>query len=506
MDRSNKIWLGIGGFFGVMVIWGLLGTKAEPVLVETQLPERSKDSLPEAPIAKRFRHVELSPAAVDAVREGERIIQLNLFPGETVRVRLDKSEKTDPVSTEVHGEVIGMPGAAVSFVTYNGTMAGSIEYPDGRMFLINYADQKAHSIVEIDSGATGVPHASVVHPDTETILYRSPEGTVTTMPQFKMQRFKPGVKYRVPGFPGFFHMLTLTNTFRTNFWSAPQPPIYGPPIIGILVCYTGLAEKQCGGVRGVETRARISVAQVNNVFRRSAITAKLVLLGTEKVNYTTVGNSTSDLMNLTFASTESLFEVHKQRQRYRADLVSLFTGASPKNLLHGSSWMLNTTNGAPAYGFNAMEAVYAPTSVFVHEIGHNLGCSHATNDVGGLILHGAYTNSWAWRFGITTNGVTYNMKTVMAMAEGRRLGYFSNPNVSVWGVPTGDTNYANNAYTITRMAPKVGSYFTQIIHNKKMVANHYYRTHSPWATNRHGIRHPRRFSWGRRGGSRGTGE
>ena len=503
MNRSNKIWLGIAAFLGSTAVWWLLMLKAEPLLVEKKLLERSKDSLPEAPIAKRFRHVELSSAAVDAVREGERIIKLNLFPEETVRVRLGKAEKTDPVSTEVHGEVIGMPGAAVSFVTFNGTIAGSIEYPDGRMFLINYADRKSHSIVEIDSGAiSGLSHASVAHPDTETILYRSPEGSVTSVPQYKMRPFKPGVKYRVPGFPGFTHILTLTNTPRTNFWTVPRPPVFGPPIVGILVCYTGLAEKQCGGVRGVETRARISVAQVNNVFRRSAVTAKLVLLGTEKVNYTTVGNSTSDLMNLTFARTASLFEVHKQRQRYRADLVSLFTGASPKNFLHGSSWMLNTTNGAPAYGFNAMEAVYAPTSVFVHEIGHNLGCSHATNDYGGLLLRGSFTNSWAWRFGITTNGVTYQMKTVMAMGGGRKLGYFSNPNVSVLGVPTGDTNLANNAYTINQMAPKVGSYFTQIIHNRKLVPNHYPKSLPPGMTNRPGIRQPRRYFWnsGRRTG------
>ena len=273
MDRSKKIWLGVAVLLGVTVFWWLSASNSEPALIGTVLPERSKDSLPEAAIAKRFRHVELSPAAVAAVREGERVIQLTLFPGETIRVRLDKAEQTDPVSSEVHGEVIGMPGAAVSFITYDGTLAGSIEYPDGRMFLINYADKKSHSIVEIDSGAVGVPHASVAHPDTQTILYRSPEGSVTSMPQYKMRQYKPGVKYRVPGFPGFTHILTLTNTFRTNFWTVPRPPVYGPPIVGVLVCYTGLAEKQCGGVRGVETRARISVAQVNNVFRRSAVTA-----------------------------------------------------------------------------------------------------------------------------------------------------------------------------------------------------------------------------------------
>ena len=49
---------------------------------------------------------------------------------------------------EVHGEVVGMPGAAVSLITYEGVLAGSIEYPDGR--IINYAGEEAHSIVEIN--------------------------------------------------------------------------------------------------------------------------------------------------------------------------------------------------------------------------------------------------------------------------------------------------------------------------------------------------------------------
>ena len=490
MDRRNKIWLGIAAFFGVVLIWWLSASYSEPNLIGTVLPERPKDRVPEAAIAKRFRHVQINSRAVEAVSEGEQTISLNLFPGETIRVRLGKAEQTDPVSSEVHGEVIGLPGSAVSFVTYDGTLAGSITYPDGRMFLINYADKKTHSIVEVGGTAQGhSSHATSFHPETFNLM-RSSDQSVTAMPQYK-----PGVRYRVPGFPGFTHVLNLTNRWPTNRWPGPRVPVYGPPIMGVLVCYTSLAEKQCGGVRGIETRARISVAQANNSFRRSAITAKLVLLGTKKVNYTTSGNSTVDLVNMTFARTPQLYEVHKQRKIFRADLVSLFTGTSPKNIMHGSSWMLNTTNGAPAYGFNAMEAVYAPASVFVHEIGHNLGCSHATNDVGGF-MHGSYTNSHGWRFGITTNGNTYPMRTIMAYGRGRRLGYFSNPNVSVWGVPTGDTNFANNAYTISQMAPKVGSYFTQIIQSRR-ARPYSFGNGFPWATNRPGLRWPRRGSSGR---------
>ena len=152
---------------------------------------------------------------------------------------------------------------------------------------------------------------------------------------------------------------------------------------------------------------------------------------------------------------------------------------------HPRLWPISCTN----------TDVGAPTSVFVHEIGHNLGCSHATNDVGGF-MHGAFTNSHGWKFGITTNGNTYPMRTLMSYGMGRRLGYFSNPNVSIWGVPTGDTNFANNAFTIQQMAPVVGSYFTEIIHHTQLVRNTQPISILPGTTNRPGVRQPRRIFWG----------
>ena len=494
MPVNRKHFLAGGLFLALLLVWWILRPVVVTEIVSDELPARDQDMLPEAKVAERFRHVRINASAVEAVQAGDQVISLELFPGETVQVRLNRAEKTDPVSTEVHGDVIGQPGATASFITFEGVMAGSVELADGRKFLINYADDEAHSIVELAASGVHSPDNFGVHPDPLT-LFRSPDGEVISMPQLGFTPYTPGVTNRVPGFPGFTHVLTLTNTMSTNLWPVPLTPIYGPPIIGVLACYTGLAETQCGGKRGVETRVRISVAQVNNAFRRSAINAKLILLGTEKVNHVTSGNSTTDLVDLTFGATQPLYDVHLKRQLYRADLVSLFTGASPRNIMHGSSWMLNSTNGAPAYGFNVVEAVYAPTSVFVHEIGHNLGCSHATNDVGGF-AKGSFTNSHGWKFGITTNGNTYPMRTLMSYGVGRRLGYFSNPNVNVWGVPTGDTNFANNAFTIQQMAPVVGSYFTQIIQTTQLVPNAQPISVLPGTTNRPGIRQPRRIFWG----------
>ena len=474
--------------------WAWWLPESAPPLVAEVLPVRAKERLPEAPVAKRYRHVRLNPDTVAAVQTGGRSITLELFPGESIQVLLEKAASTGTLSTEVHGEVVGMPGAAVSLITYEGVLAGSIEFPDGRHFLINYADEEAHSIVEIDSMAVHAPQRGVpldAYPETLS-LFQPREGGVVSMPQF---RYRPGVLNRVPGFPQFAHVLTLTNTLSTNLWPVPVTPVMGPPIVGVLACYTGLAEKQCGGKRGVETRVRISVAQVNNAFRRSAVTARLVLLGTEKVSHVTSGNSTKDLVDMTFATTPGSMKIHEQRQRYRADLVSLFTGASPQNILHGSSWMLNSTNGAPGYGFNVVEAIYAPTSVFVHEIGHNLGCSHARDDIGGS-FNGVYTNSHGWKFNYVTNTYSYPMRTVMAYGAGRRLGYFSNPTIKHWGVATGDTNFANNAFTIQQMAPVVGAYFTEIIHHTQLVPNAQPILILPGTTNRPGARQPRRIFWG----------
>tara|TARA_B100001971_G_scaffold6592_1_gene5483 strand:+ start:397 stop:1872 length:1476 start_codon:yes stop_codon:yes gene_type:complete len=456
---------------------------SEPGLIMREAEVRPDASVPEAPIAKRYRHVQLNPSAIQAVREGGQVIELELFPGETVRVRLQESEQTGMQSTEVFGSIEGVPGSMVTLVTYEDVLAGMVQYPDGRSFMVNYAGGAEHSIVELDSAAMHTPHELQEHFAAQPPVH-SPDGSVTMAPQLQF-----GVTNRVPGFPGFTHVLSKTNPWPTQVLIGPIN--YGPPIVGIMVLYTPTAKRQCAGLLGVESRIRLSVAQVNAAFRRSLITAKLVLLNTEEVEYTTSGNLYKDLLNLTFGRTPQLLEVHKLRQEHRADLVSLFVGGSPQ-IFHGISWMLNGMRPAPSYGFNVVEGIYAPTSVFAHEIGHNLGCSHATNDIGGY-LHGAYTNSHGWRFNVTTNGNTYPMRTIMAYGAGPRLGYYSTPRVSIWGSPAGNAAFADNANTISNTAPMVGSYMTEIIHTVKLGPNAPSKiTLLPGTATRPGLRQARR--------------
>ena len=439
----------------VLLAFALWPKDSESVLVKREGQVRPDSVVPEASIAKRYRHVQLEPAAIQSVREGEQVIELELFPGETIRVRLQESEQTGQQSTEVYGSIEGVPGSMVTLVTYEDVLAGTVQYPDGRTFMVNYAGDAEHSIVELDSDAMQAPPDLQEHFAAQPPV-RSPDGTVTMAPQLQY-----GVTHRVPGFPQFTYTLNGPNPWPTQVLLGPIN--YGPPIVGIMVVYTPTAKKECAGLCGVESRIRLSVAQVNVAFRRSLITAKLVLLNTAEVEYSTVGNLHMDLINLTFGLTPKLREVHKLRQANRADLVSLFVGGSPQ-IFHGISWMLNDMRPAANYGFNV------PTSVFAHEIGHNLGCQHATNDFDGSIK-GVFTNSHGLRFNTTFAGRSYPMRTIMAYGAGPRLGYYSNPNVQVWGAPTGITNSANNAYTISQTAPMVGSYMTEIIHTMKLGPN-----------------------------------
>ena len=94
---------------------------------------------------------------------------------------------------------------------------------------------------------------------------------------------------------------------------------------------------------------------------------------------------------------------------------------------------------------------------FAHELGHNMGCGH---ERGNADEQGLYSYSRGFRF-LGSDGVT-SYRTVMAYEPGTRVGYFSNPNISFMGTPTGVTigqaNEAFNAQTINNSASTVANW------------------------------------------------
>tara|TARA_Y100000588_G_scaffold64126_1_gene63919 strand:+ start:33890 stop:35446 length:1557 start_codon:yes stop_codon:yes gene_type:complete len=457
-EKARKIgkWTAIGAMvFLPVALWLVFFVWTAPPQLVTSLDERQKKSLaktkiPEAPFAKRHRHVAIDPGVLETLEKSSGSLRIELFPGETVTIDFGRADHEAEDFTSVMGVVRGQPESQVSLVSHKGTFGGSINLADGRSFVINYAGPGSYSVVELDHDKMNVDHhlhdhyaAALPSPD------EIPENGVVSMPQLPWNQVVP-----VPGMPWF-----TTTLIGTNPWPQPVTNVYGPPVIGTMILYTPQAANQLAGLLGVETRIRLAVSQINACFLKSGTAARIRLVHSGIINYSSTGNLTTDLQQMTYNTSPQTQDIHSLRVQHRADLVTLMVPASGNNILHGTSWLLTSFFPAPDFGFNAIEAPYINTSVLAHEIGHNLGCNHATNDIGAN-LGGAFTNSFAWRFNTVSGGFTNPIRTLMAYGTGRRIGYFSNPGVQFWGVPTGDTNWANNAYTIERTAPMVGTYMS----------------------------------------------
>lgn len=111
--------------------------------------------------------------------------------------------------------------------------------------------------------------------------------------------------------------------------------------------------------------------------------------------------------------------------------------------------------------FAVIDYTYGGHQVLAHELAHNFGCDHDR-------LHAPNAATTGYNFGHTLDVVekvngrdaTVKYGTIMSY-DGTRIDYFSNPEVSYKGVPTGivagRNDSAHNARTLTENAPAVAT-------------------------------------------------
>ncbi|MDR1738233.1 MAG: M12 family metallo-peptidase [Candidatus Symbiothrix sp.] len=225
-----------------------------------------------------------------------------------------------------------------------------------------------------------------------------------------------------------------------------------PATIRLMMVYTPAAAAYAVSKNSsIENIIAGAMAQTAAVIANQGNGDEITLVHSEQVDYEEHANNMSlDLNNLTGTADGYMDNVHQLRKQYGADIVALITVASDYG---GLGWVLDDVNGSLNYAFNVVRVQQiASTTTSIHEIGHNMGMKHNTeNDSGGPPLF-PYAYGWYW-----TGDDDIKYGSVMSYI-GKEAPYFSNPDLSYHSAATG-TATANNAQ-VFRNTKHVVAYYS----------------------------------------------
>jgi hypothetical protein len=201
-----------------------------------------------------------------------------------------------------------------------------------------------------------------------------------------------------------------------------------------------------------------AISESNEVMANSGTGVTLNLMH----SYETDGETYSmdDLGKMRDPSDGFMDEMHDLWKQYHADLVLLFDYISYTG---GVAYVLPYEDGAPRSGFGITRIQQvASTYTVVHEMGHNMGCSHHKLQES----HGLYPYSHGWRG--RKEGILWDTKyaTVMTYSnlndgEGSfsEIPYFSSSGIGYKEFNSiGDANDADNARTIRQTKHVIALY------------------------------------------------
>ncbi|HBF89411.1 MAG TPA: hypothetical protein DDX39_12285 [Bacteroidales bacterium] len=247
-----------------------------------------------------------------------------------------------------------------------------------------------------------------------------------------------------------------------------------PATIDLLIVYTPAASSWAttneGGINNT-IASLMEKSQLGLDNSNTGITLNLVY--SAQVEYTEVDAST-DLSRIQSTSDGYIDVVHTWRDTYAADVVVFLT---LENNTGGLGYLLNNTNGSPAYGFSITRVQQASwTFTTIHEVGHNMGAHHHINQTT-QPGPGLYSFSAGWRWTGSDDGkycdiMTYESGTYFADGiDHDRVAYFSDPNISYLGQPTGNSTTGNNAQTLRETKGVVSNYRTSLVPTMNYVSS-----------------------------------
>jgi hypothetical protein len=245
--------------------------------------------------------------------------------------------------------------------------------------------------------------------------------------------FDPEAEPQEPSAPDFDESPSPARDETTN----PKACSSSPEVrdVRLLVLYTGNAQEAAGGEAQVRTAIDSAVAESVQIYSNSGINMKLTLAAIERYDFQEGRNFSSML-----ARFRNDTGVKRRRNQHAADLVTLITGiGGTEGLPCGIGYVMPRLSTDWQGGVNISALRCLDNKTLVHEAGHNMGGDHHEPACGG----GVFGYSCGHR-------VDGKFATIMAYPNRRtpRIAYFSNPEKSYRGDPTGIANARDNARTL----------------------------------------------------------
>lgn len=420
-----------------------------PLLATTAAPHAAV--LPdEQPFYRRQRAIELSAQLLRTASSadpqsavGQRW-RFELFDDTAWTGIVTRVESVGPGRVNLYGELEGVPGSDfIASVHDTGAAALSFTTPGGDLYQIRMAGPGR--FVALQLAPELMPPCGVDAPDT---AHLAPAAA-------------PAAQARARA--------AAHNAYAADIAAAPAPDgsAYGGlgqqagseegltfTDVDIYVAYTAAAQSGAGGSEAMSAFIDLMVARANATFINSRVGLRLRLVGSGAVAYTEPNNIQTDLSRLAGTNDGFMDGLHATRATLGADLVTLVTETTGG----GTSGLAYLYTGTANNGLNVVQRA-GSESTFVHEVGHNFGCKHdrENNDSG----NGLYPYGYGHRF--TPEGYP-QLRTVMAYAPGARIPYFSNPDVTYLGAPTGvpigQTGEAHNAQVLNTTKASVANFRT----------------------------------------------
>jgi len=234
--------------------------------------------------------------------------------------------------------------------------------------------------------------------------------------------------------------------------------------IDLMVLYTnGMASAHPGSQ--IDTRIQYLIDQANDALSNSNIYTQFNLVHSEEVNYPddSLNGMNEALYDLTdntgvFANVENL------RTEHGADQVTLLRQFVDEGC--GLAWLLKYDNAGLAYAVvhdgskTDGSGYFCSDLTYVHEIGHNLGCAHDR-------LNSSNSGKYSYSYGYQEPEKKFRTLMSYNCPGGcTQIEYFSNPDVTYMGDPTGiaypNLNSADNARTINQTRLSMAGYRAEI--------------------------------------------